>query len=340
MIAPPRRIGDRWRVLRDAARDLSRLRRMTRLIGKYGYDGWLRRSPDLPPELGEDAFSPTQDVSAEVAQATGARRFRLMLEELGPTFIKFGQVLSARPDLVAPSYIEELKHLQDHCEPLDSASIRAAIEEELERTPDELFAWFDPAPLATASIAQVHRARTRDGADVVVKVRRPGIRDAIRGDLDILYRVAQLLEAVVEESQLADPVALVREFERAVTAELDFRNEADNLREFGRLHEHRAHVVIPRPHESLCAAGILVMDYLDGVPFNRLPADCDRKAIARRLADAGATTNEIAAVTGLRTLAEVQRYTDTANRSNLGKSAMGKLSVPDGEQSVKPTMKI
>jgi ubiquinone biosynthesis protein len=275
-------MGNRWAVLGSAVKDLGRLRRITGIIGKYGYTEFVRRSPDLPPELNAQDFQcPTQDLVSPAA--TKARRFRMMLEELGPTFIKFGQVLSTRPDLVAPSFVAELAELQDHCEPLPFSDIEAQLEEELGADPASSFEWIADVPLATASIAQVHRARTIDGDDVVVKVRRPDILDVIEADLDVLYRFARLLDAVVEESRLSEPVGLVEEFERGIREELDFRNEAKNLIEFGRLHEDRPDIVIPRLYESLSRQGLLTMEYLDGVPFSRLPPDCDRRRVARRL---------------------------------------------------------
>lgn len=261
-------------------KDLARLRRITGIIGKYGYDGFVRRAPELPPEVGTRDFHSPEEPPTGV---TGARRFRLMLEELGPTFIKFGQVLSARPDLVAPDYLEELKELQDHCEPLPFESCRTAIEAALGRPLKEAFAWIDEEPLATASIAQVHRGRTLEGLEVVVKVQRPKIQQEVRADLDILYQVARLVNAVVEESRLAEPVGLVREFEQGLLQELNFLNEAANVREFRHLHLARPDIVVPDVHSHLSGPSILTLDYLDGVPFSRIPEDADKPAIARRI---------------------------------------------------------
>jgi len=149
-----------------------------------------------------------------------------MLEELGPTFIKFGQVLSARPDLVSAEYVEELKQLQDDCEPLPFEQILGVLRAEWGRDPFDVLGWLDESSLATASIAQVHRGRTRDGEDIVVKVQRPGIESEVRGDIDILYRIARVLDAVIEESDMAEPVGIVREFEKGLFEELNFRIEA------------------------------------------------------------------------------------------------------------------
>ncbi len=266
-------------MLREAAKDLNRLRRITQTIGKYGYHELVKRSPDLPKELQTDDFG----LPDPKAPPAGPHRFRVMLEELGPTFIKFGQVLSTRPDLIPKAYVDELRTLQDECEPLPFEKIKEALEEGLPADPDQLFREIDPVPLATASIAQVHRAVTLSGKQVVVKVQRPGIAEQIRTDIDILYRIGRFLHAILEESAMAEPVGIVREFEKALDQELNFHHEAQNIREFARTHLMRKDVVVPKVHEDLSSMTVLTMDYLAGVPFSRLPKDVDRKAIASRI---------------------------------------------------------
>lgn len=248
-----------------------------RTLGRYGFREWLLSREALPPDL--DAETPPD---AELPESR-PRRFRLMLEELGPTFIKLGQVLSMRPDLVAAEYVEELKLLQDHCEPLPFEAIRAALVEGLGADPEGLFGSFDATPLATASIAQVHEARTLDGERVVVKVQRPGVAEQIRSDLEVLYRFAKLLELVFEESAAVDPIGVVEEFDRGIFEELNFRHEAANAREFARCHTDRPDIQVPRVHDALSGATVLTLGYVEGVPFSRLPEDADRPAIAKRL---------------------------------------------------------
>ncbi|MEM1023842.1 MAG: AarF/UbiB family protein [Myxococcota bacterium] len=249
---------------------------MTRIVGKYGYEGFARKSPGFPQELGSRDF----DSDQPPPPAEGARRFRLMLEELGPTFIKFGQVLASRADLVAPDYVTELKLLQDHCEPVDFALIEQALGEELG---PKAFASVETGPLATASIAQVHRATTHEGDEVVVKVRRPGIMESIQADIDILYKLARVFDAVFEESRLADPVALVEAFERSMDQELNFRHEAANVRRFAALHEKRERIVVPALYPELSSASVLTIQFLDGVPLSRLPPEADKARIARHV---------------------------------------------------------
>ncbi len=268
-------------MLREAAKDLGRLRRITGIVGKYGYEGFVRRGA---PSLSSADFKPASEEPVP-PPSSPAERFRRMLEELGPTFIKFGQVLSSRPDLVAPAYVDELKKLQDDCEPLPFAKIVEVLTAAWQRPPLEVLERLDPEPLATASIAQVHRARTLDGHDVVVKVQRPGIAEEVQRDVDILYRLARLLDAVIEESQMAEPVGIVREFERGIAEELNFLNEAANIREFRTLHENRPDVVIPAVHDALSTSAVLTLEFLDGVPFSRLPPDANRPAIAQRIVE-------------------------------------------------------
>lgn len=267
-------------MLREATKDLSRLRQITGIVAKYGWGELIKKSPDLSKELPDDAPHSKEN---GVARESAPRRFRLLLEELGPTFIKFGQVMSARPDLIPAHYITELKTLQNQCEPLPFEDVREALEEGLDADPYELFAAIDEKPLATASIAQVHAGLTKTGERVVIKVQRPGIREEITSDIVIMYRLARLLEATLEESSMAEPVGVVREFERALLQELDFQSEAANLREFKKLHDPRTDIVIPIVHNDLSSSTVLTMQRLDGVAFTNLPETADKKAVAERI---------------------------------------------------------
>src|SRR3712207_4284694 len=156
----------------------------------------------------------------------------MLLNDLGPTFVKLGQILSTRADLLPGEFIEELATLQDHVEPFPLEDVYARIRESLGREPTELFKQIDPEPLAAASIAQVHRAVTLEGDEVVVKVQRPGIAERIDSDLVVLRSLARLLEAVVEETGIYSPTGIVDEFDRAIHEELDFVHEASNIRAF------------------------------------------------------------------------------------------------------------
>lgn len=264
-------------MLREATKDLARLRQITGIVAKYGYGSLIKKSAD--PEVQVPDTAPANGVARESAP----RRFRLLLEELGPTFIKFGQVLSARPDLVPAHYVAELKTLQNQCEPLPFEQIERAIAAGLGRDPYEAFESIEAKPLATASIAQVHKGVTKRGERVVIKVQRPGIVEEIQSDVVIMHRLARVLEATLEESIMVEPVGVVREFERALMQELDFKREASNLREFKKLHEPRIDIVIPSVIDDLSTGTVLTMSRLEGVPFTNLPEDADKKAIAERI---------------------------------------------------------
>ena len=262
-------------MLGSTGKNLARLRRITAVLGKYGYAEVLRRNERDGDPPADDAVLPHPEA--------GPRRFRLMLEELGPTFIKFGQVLSTRPDLVSRPYVAELRTLQDDCEAVPFEAIQDAIQSGLGVDPAKLFDSIDPEPVATASIAQVHRATTKSGIAVAVKVQRPAIREEVRQDIDLLYRLAQLFDAVVEESAMTEPVGVVSEVDKALTQELNFLHEAANCREFGRLHEARTDIVIPTVYDEHSSSTVLTLSYLDGTPFSRPPDGIDRSAVAERL---------------------------------------------------------
>jgi len=248
-----------------AVRDLNRLRAVAVIVATHGFGPFLLRIPllrrlfDRPPE-GDAAL---RELSAPL-------RFAKLLAALGPTYIKLGQILSMRKDLFAPEWIEALEKLQDDAPRLPFAAIRAQVEESLGGKLEDLYAWFDEAPLGTASIAQTHRARTRDGDDVVVMVQRPGIEATMRSDLDLLYVTAQLLEASIDEMQLVGPVAIVEEFEKGLLRELNFHQELANLVEFRRHLEPGHKVTVPQPYPELSARTVLTMQFFQGRPIRKL----------------------------------------------------------------------
>jgi ubiquinone biosynthesis protein len=205
---------------------------------------------------------------------------------LGPTFVKLGQILSTRPDLLPAAFIAELRLLQDSVTPIPLEAIRAQLTAGLGRPPEEAFASIEPEPLAAASIAQVHRARTRDGQEVAVKVQRPGIASQIRSDLQVLHALARLLEAVVEETGIYSPVGIVEEFDRAIHEELDFLHEAENIRAFEKTHADRPAIRIPAVYDALSSSTVLTMEFLDGVRLLEAELDAERRtALAHTVVD-------------------------------------------------------
>jgi ubiquinone biosynthesis protein len=262
--------------------DLNRLRQIATLAARYGFADLLDRAGVFRLLGRRDPVEPAPEARA----ASAARRFRRLLDELGPTFVKLGQVLSTRADLLPAEFIAELRLLQDSATPIPLEAVRAQIAAGLGRAPEEAFASIEPEPLAAASIAQVHRARTRNGEAVAVKVQRPGIAAQVGSDLRVLRSLARLLEAVVEETGISSPVGIVEEFDRAIHEELDFVHEAENVRAFQKTHAERPAIRIPAVYEELSSSTVLTLEYLEGVRL--LDADLDperRSALARTVLD-------------------------------------------------------
>jgi ubiquinone biosynthesis protein len=194
-------------------------------------------------------------------------RVRLALQDLGPSFVKLGQIVSTRPDLIPADVIAELKKLQDNVPPLPFAQLRAQVEEAVGAPLAEVFETFDEQPLASASIGQVHRARLKTPSgpvDVVVKIQRPNIEDTIARDIDLLYWLARAIERGVPESKVYQPVKLVEEFERAIKAELDYMLEADNAARFARNFRGSTEVRFPAVYREASSRRVLCLEYLPG----------------------------------------------------------------------------
>ena len=200
----------------------------------------------------------------ELSTLTIPQRLRLALEELGPSFIKLGQVLSTRPDLVPADIIDELKKLQASVHFVPSDTIKSIIESELGRPIAEIFESFDDAPLAAASLAQVHRA-VLNGKQVVLKGQRPGIVETIGLDVDIMLSVARLAERYSPAAYLINPVGLVEEFSQQIKKELDFLMEAQNIRRSAQNFADDETIHIPDVYPELCTKHIVTMEYLDGI---------------------------------------------------------------------------
>ncbi|GAB4213389.1 MAG: AarF/ABC1/UbiB kinase family protein [Sandaracinaceae bacterium] len=244
----------------STVRDLDRLRQIVAVLVRHGFGEVLSRTP-----LG----TLIQGKSEAQKNQTVAERVRLVVTDLGPSFVKLGQIMSTRPDLVPPDVILELKKLQDRVPPVPFADIKAQIEGELNAPIHEVFEAFDESPLASASVGQVHRARIRleDGTprDVVVKVQRPNIKNTIERDVELLYLLAGTIERAIPESRVYQPVKMVSEFDRAISAELDFGLEADHAVRFAKNFEGHPHVRFPKVYRRLSAKRVLVLEFFDGM---------------------------------------------------------------------------
>jgi ubiquinone biosynthesis protein len=230
-----------------------------------------------------------REVEIDPEGSPRGQRLREMLDELGPTFVKFGQLLSTRPDIVPPDIVFELKALQDSVTPFPFEQARAVVEEELGLTLEQLYLDFEETPVAAASIGQVHRATLPNGRRVVVKVQRPNAPRQIEADLELMYQLARLARERVRALEFIDTVAVVDEFARSIRQELDYRIEARNAEQFHRNFAGYQHVRVPRVYWSYSRSRVLTLELLEGVQLRDLDTDkytmSERRQIAYRIAE-------------------------------------------------------
>jgi ubiquinone biosynthesis protein len=259
---------------RPSWRNLQRIAHIASVLSRHGWGRYLERL----------RLRGSEDAGAR-GPPDGVRHLRTALEDLGPTFVKFGQALSVRQDVFSDEVIRELQKLQDRVPPFPAEQARQVIERELEQPIRELFARFEDTPLAAASIAQVHAATLHDGTSVIVKVQRPGIGQTIRADLGILRFFARQVYRLIPESRRFDPVGLVEEFADVITKELDFLREGHNAERFRDLLEDESLIWVPGIHWGLSSARVLTMDRSGGSRIGpNTPADSDaRRALAGAL---------------------------------------------------------
>ena len=279
--------------LRRLNRNIRSLRRYRQILGtllKYGFGQVLDQLQlRFTLQRGRQLFFGSPEIRAARRQSP-AVRLRLAMEELGPTFIKLGQLLSTRPDLLTPEYIAEFSRLQDAIPPFPFETVRHQISRELGSPIESLFSHFENTPLAAASIAQVHKASLPDGKKVAVKIRRPDIEQIIATDLDILMSLAYIAEHHIAALHLYNPVALIKEFRRSIQRELDFRREGHTLERFAANFAGDKTFHVPQVYRELSGEAVLTMEYIKGIKvnnFGKLRAEgYDLKVIARHGADA------------------------------------------------------
>jgi ubiquinone biosynthesis protein len=231
------------------------------LIDRLGLSGYLEKSLRLIYPLRSPHLESSQDFAA---------RIRLTCEELGPTFIKFAQLVATRPDIFPARLVIELKKLQDRVPPFASDEAAKIIQEELGQPVDALFESFERLPLAAASIAQVHKAVLRDGRQVIVKVRRPNLERIIETDIDILKGLASLIEEDIPESRNYNPSKLVEEFSRSLKLECDLRREGRNIQRFSAAFREETDFITPKVYTELSSERVLTEEFIDGFKIDEV----------------------------------------------------------------------
>lgn len=269
----------------SSAREFGRLRELIGILLKYGFDDivrWLH----LEGRAGLLKRWLRQDLPPEIRRLPSEARARLALEDMGPTFVKLGQILATRVDLLPSEWITELEKLQDQAAALPFAQLKPQLERSLGAKVETCFRHIDEAPVGTASMAQVYRAVTQMGEQVVLKIRRPGVEAKIQADLRLLHKLAEIAEAQSAELRRYQPVDVIREFEASLLRELDFSVEArsaDRMRENLRALDW---VVVPRIYWQWTCDDLNVQEFINGIPAKNIEAmdraGMDRKLIARR----------------------------------------------------------
>ena len=279
-----RKIG----VIGRTYRHLNRYRQILTVLFKYGFGDLLEMLKiDQYIEVGLQMIS--RNRGARVERLKRPQRLRMAFEELGPTYIKLGQILSTRPDLIPMDYIQELSKLQDDVPAFPFKKVCKVVESEFGRPPEELFDSLEEKPQASASIGQVHRAILKDGEAVAVKFQRPGIRKIIEIDLEIMLHLATLAEHHIEELALQRPVKIVDEFARMLEKEIDYKIEATSMERCARQFLDDPDVYIPKVYREVTTSRVLTAEFVEGIKISDIDrlesAGLDRKVIITRGAD-------------------------------------------------------
>jgi len=272
-------------------RSISRYNQILKVLIKYGFEDLV----DYLEENKQYTFLQKLIPKGSRKHATQYSKWakmRLVCEELGPTFVKFGQILSNRPDLIPLELALELEKLHDNVPPMPEDVAKQIVETELNDTVENLFAWFEPTPFASASIAQVHNVTLHTGKRVALKIQRFGIHEVIEEDIKAMYKIAEILENRMPSLKSFDPVGLVENFEDSILKEIDFINESINIQRFYNNLENDNSLDqfadAPKVYPSLTTSKVLAMEFISGIKINQIEKliakDIDTKVIARRLA--------------------------------------------------------
>ncbi len=267
-----------------AMRDFARMREIIAILTKYGLGEFVQRI-----KLSHKSISSDAAPAPESRYMSTPRRFRMAFEELGPTFVKLGQVLSTRVDIFNAEWIEEFEQLQSNVAPIATADIRALIESHLGRPVQEIFRHIDPKPIGSASIAQVHKAELVSGEVVAIKIKRPDIEPTIQADLRILTHLANLIESEIPEVRRYQPVQMVQYFARSLAKETDLSVELRYMQRFEATFAEHEYIHIPRVYQEYSNRHILTQEFisdtlLQNMPSEKLSADT-RRTLANRITD-------------------------------------------------------
>ena len=271
-------------------KSVSRYNEILRVLIKYGFEDLVQQLEERQKFTFLKKLIPERS-RIQAMEYSKWEKMRLVCEELGPTFIKFGQILSNRPDLIPFELVLEFEKLQDNVPPMPDAKVKEVVTTELKTDIDTLFAWFDPKPFASASMAQVHKVTLHNGKRVALKIQRPGIKEIILEDIKVMYSIAEVLENRIPTLKSFDPVGLVKNFEESILKELDFINESINIQRFyNNLSGDRGtdqFANAPRVHQDYTTEKVLAMEFMAGIKIDRLQKlkdkGIDTKVVARRL---------------------------------------------------------
>jgi ubiquinone biosynthesis protein len=271
-------------------KSVSRYNEILKVLIKYGFEDLVQHLEEHKRYTFVRNLIPKQS-RIDALQFSKWEKMRLVCEELGPTFIKFGQILSNRPDLIPFELVLEFEKLQDRVPPMPDHRVKEVVVSELKKDIDELFAWFDPHPFASASMAQVHKVTLHSGKRVALKVQRPGIKDIILEDIKVMYTIAEILENRIPSLKSFDPVGLVKNFESSILKELDFINESINIQRFYNNlitdDSVEQFAQAPKVYRDFTTEKVLAMEFMAGIKIDRLEKlkakGFDTKVIARRL---------------------------------------------------------
>ena len=277
--------------IRRKFRSISRYNQILKVLLKYGFEDLVYYLDERKRYKFIQKLIPDASKKRALSYSKWAK-MRLVCEELGPTFIKFGQILSNRPDLIPLALTFELEKLQDNVPPMSEAAAKKVVETELKDTVENLFAWFEPAPFASASMAQVHKVTLHSGKRIALKIQREGIYEVIIEDIKVMYKIADVLERRIPSLKSFDPVGLVKNFESSIMKELDFIHESINVQRFYNNLKKDDSVdqfaKAPGVYLEFTTNKVLALEFINGIKIDKInelkAKDIDTKVIARRLA--------------------------------------------------------